>query len=446
MNISQRSIAAAALLLVAASPACGDDNNTTQATSSTGGNGAAGGTGGTGGIAAGGSGGTAPACGNGTVEQEVCLSEKFIGWPASSNVVNVMTETVDLELVDCDNDGDLDVLVLGTTADNHPLLSLRENIGGGQLEPQFELKLESTGVLSMTFDPTTEYDERFAVVGGSTLNVVNINTNCALSLHKSFALNAAVVGGVAATNLDDDGTDDYVVPLYNNGGNLQMWFYRSTADDVTLESVFQTSQIVSLSMGLDAGSPDATIVAADSFANKVRVHIGGITTSGSSAPTTDIVGAGIADAVIADFDNGADSEIATANKTDNTISLIQALAGYQLVGPNLYVDGEGDPAAAPIDIVAGDIDGDGDPDIVTGNEGNGGNVPPSLTLFLNQGKMKFTVASQAVAPAVPVVRHWPIGLPMKPRQLHIVDFNGDGAADLVFLHGIDQVGVMLAKP
>ena len=433
-----------ALAILASTACCGDDETTSSATTSSAGGsagqgGSAGGAGGTGG------GETQAVCGNGMAEVELCFDNTVSSYTAGVSTV------IGMELVDCDGDDDLDVLVLGKTATDNPALSVRINNGAGVLETGPTLNLASTGVLAMTFDPNSDYRGRFAVVGGSTLNIVSLGSNnCALTAHSNFSVPGLITGGVGALDLDGSEESDYVVPVKVGAGNLQTWLYRSSEGMVVQDGEFAATSVSAVVSASNTSAAPGVMLANDLQRQVLLVVKNGINgvSNGAQAPFSPAqTGNGLVDLVAGDFGKDNEPDIITANRLDSSITVMHLDKGaYTLSHPDVSIAGDGDPASFPIDIGAGDIDGDGDLDVVTANEGNGGAIGASLSVFLNLGDLVFKVAQTSAAPNPPIPLAWPVSVAKRPNQVHIVDFNGDGAADLVFLYGDDEVGVMLANP
>ena len=107
--------------------------------------------------------------------------------------------------------------------------------------------------------------------------------------------------------------------------------------------------------------------------------------------------------------------------SSKTISVLLGTGGAKFATPAMYTVGQG-----PLEIVAADLDADGDLDLATSN--NGGDdisvfAPESTTVLLNSGKGKFgqiqTYAGEAVGS---YLSEWAIAA---------ADFDGDGKADVV---------------
>ena len=445
-TLSVIAISSMAMLLVVA---CSDDTTTSNTTSSSvGGMGgdAVGGTGGVGGGTGGGGGQLKPTCNNGTVEPgEVCLDGAFFKYASG------ITGAVDFELVNCSTseDEDLDVLVLGQTVGITPHLGLVEQQDNGQLMPGDDLVMASPGVTAMAFDPTTNYRGRLGIVGGSTLNIVSVSGACTLTLFNSYALPGVVQGGVGAFEIDTDNITDYLTYV-QVGAQEQLVHYRSLNDSINTSPAGIDDDVVAFTVGVAIPGNGSNVLFAEAATRKINL-LGsneGVLGGAGQAPSIEQTGNGLIDMVIADFNGNTFGDIISANKTDNTISVMPNDGGGYFLEPAVSVKGSaaGIMGLAPIDIDDGDIDGDGDIDVITVNEGDiGQGVGPSLTLFINGGEYSFVIATPGNDDA-PVMTEWPLSVPGTPKQVRIVDFNGDGAADLLALFANGDVGVMLAKP
>jgi hypothetical protein len=98
-----------------------------------------------------------------------------------------------------------------------------------------------------------------------------------------------------------------------------------------------------------------------------------------------------------------------------------ARAGYFIDATKTHLP---DVHDATQDIALADLDGDGDLDMVVGNE-----VPPNR-LLLNDGRGRFTDASDRMT----------LSVPLHTREVHVFDATGDGKPDILFLNLTSNAG------
>ena len=139
------------------------------------------------------------------------------------------------------------------------------------------------------------------------------------------------------------------------------------------------------------------------------------------------VGANPQSVAVADFNGDGNVDLVTANFGDGTVTV---LLGN---GSGSFTPAAGSPYGVgtnPQSVAVGDFNGDGNPDIVTAN--NGANT---LTVLLGDGTGGF-----AAAPGSPL----PVGL--FPQSVAVGDFNNDGNPDLVEANsGNNTVRVLLGN-
>ncbi len=124
-------------------------------------------------------------------------------------------------------------------------------------------------------------------------------------------------------------------------------------------------------------------------------------------------------AAVADFNGDGNPDLATANYTSNTVTV---LLGNGFGG---FVEAGGSPFATglnPAAIVIADFNGDGKPDIAVANSG-----ASSVTVLLGNGSGGFTAAAGS-----------PFAVGSEPIGIVAADFNRDGKADLVTANNLDQ--------
>ena len=171
------------------------------------------------------------------------------------------------------------------------------------------------------------------------------------------------------------------------------------------------------------GIPD--LVTANSAANNVTVFLsdgsGGFT---PAAGNPFLVGVNPYSVVVGDLNGDGNQDIVTANSGDNSVTVLLG------DGSGRFAAAAGSPFAAglkPVSVALGDFNGDGKPDIVLAN-----NSGHNLTVLLGNGTGGFTPA-----PAIA----FPAGL--FPQAVAVGDFNGDGNLDIVTAAFNNTVTVLL---
>jgi hypothetical protein len=152
---------------------------------------------------------------------------------------------------------------------------------------------------------------------------------------------------------------------------------------------------------------------ANFYGNNVTLLLGngsGGFTAATGSPFA--VGTGPHSMVAADFNGDGNLDLAVANATDGTVTV---LLGN---GSGGFTAATGSPFPAgsdPVFVAEGNFNGDSKPDLAFVNEGN-----DTVTVLLNNGSGGFTQA-----PTSP----FPVG--SQPVCVAVGDFNGDGNSDLV---------------
>jgi PKD repeat protein len=121
-----------------------------------------------------------------------------------------------------------------------------------------------------------------------------------------------------------------------------------------------------------------------------------------------VVGSGPISVEVGDYNSDGTADLATADSTSNTVSILlgQGTGGFASRGSNVV-------GSTPYSVAVGDFDGDGAQDLVTANLSS-----DSVSVLLSQGDGGF-------APE----RFFDTG--RQPRCVAVADINGDGVLDLV---------------
>ena len=173
------------------------------------------------------------------------------------------------------------------------------------------------------------------------------------------------------------------------------------------------------------GDSRLDLAVANNLSQNVSVLLG--RQDGTFEAKTDYdVGAGPYAVTIADFDSDGKQDIATSNSFSNVsnVSILLGLGDGTFQPRSDYALSE---FALPNSIAAGDLNGDGKPDLVTANQGGG-----SLSVLLNRGDGTFNS---------PV--NYTIGT--FPTSVALADFNQDGKRDVAVSNYGGSIGLVTIR-
>ena len=401
---------------------------------------------------------TLPKCGNGIPDPgEVCWGGQMVDYDLPSMAVGYLLAT------DCDGDGHEDILVLGDAMVHmySPLVALHNDGAGVLGAPNLIGNLSGSfpsGMALGAFDANAPGDLVVAFAGGGSLQTYLGDGNCGFAAGINLALGAHQPHGVAVVPIDADAIDDLLAPT--TGTPPQLAYYRSTSSPPPTANFVNAGS--SNPTAIVAGAIDANgtlaVVVTDRDAGKVVVRM--ITASGPSGianvyPGTGTTGAGPAALALGDINGDLVPEIVTANNGGNSVSVLvyDGVGSFELAGPDVSIVGDPAQGWAPTGIALVDVDGDGDLDVITINDGKATNstIAPSITLLLNDGSGNLTLATSVLFPLVE--KSFPIALTHPATDLAVVDLNHDGALDLVMTTLVSasspeesHVTVLLANP
>ena len=141
-----------------------------------------------------------------------------------------------------------------------------------------------------------------------------------------------------------------------------------------------------------------------------------------AAPTRLAAGAGPRSVTIADFDANGKPDLAVANSTGNTVSVLLGQGGATFGRATNFPTGTN-----PWSVAAADLDGNGLPDLVTGNNLPMGAPPEGVSALLGRGGGAFQAANNHAWGQV--------------RSMIAGDFDRDGNVDLVFASSVAQISL-----
>lgn len=133
---------------------------------------------------------------------------------------------------------------------------------------------------------------------------------------------------------------------------------------------------------------------------------------------------------IADINGDGKPDVVASNYGDNTVSVLLNTTVPGALTPTFGSQQVFAVGTFPYSLAVADLDGDGKPDVVTGNFGGSG-AGTSITVLLNTTVAGSSVVSFSAQP--------PIGTSFAPSDVTLADLNADGRLDLIATHAGDTV-------
>jgi cysteine-rich repeat protein len=401
---------------------------------------------------------TLPRCGNGIVDPgEVCFGSAPVNYAATANFAEHML------LTDCDGDADLDAVVVGTSGNltSNARISALRNDGAGKLGtevPTAASAPDPNGVAAGELNGTAGGDLVIAY-GGTTpsLRIFTSQDTCAYTAGQVLTL-TKTPNDVAVLTLDSDLIEDFAAPTEGTGSPELAYFLSEQGPPAQAVSAASSAPTAIVAGKVDGGST-IDVAYTDALSNKIVIRTNGGGSFGPAAtfpPGVDTTGDGPNDLVVGDLDGDSDLDIVTANVLDASISVLfnDGTGTYTKSFGEISIEGSGPVAGLyPYRLALGDVDVDGDLDVITANLGDVMATPsPTVTLLLNDGTGNFDIADTNIFPLVE--KTFPIELGEDPGNIALADMNGDGALDIVVVttaffnggNGATHVTVFLANP
>jgi len=325
--------------------------------------------------------------------------------------------TAAVAMGDVDGDGDPD-LVIGNRGQSRLYL----NDGGGKFTDLTAVRMPPRviGTNAVVLGDVDADNDPDLILGNSGQSLLYLNDGAGKFTDATSTNMPALWGATLALGLGDvDGDNDLDLVIGNSGGvagSPNFLYLNDGAGvfrDVTgtnMPSVWRATTGVAL--GDIDGDADNDVICGNLedqnwFGEQNYVYTNNGAGSFSASPLTPVHRT--AAVALADMDEDGDLDVVFGNQPEDPSTCIAQCEGqtrlyvndglgafFEVTGSRLPVDDESTQA-----LVVGDIDGDGDPDIVTGNGDDGGGFGVSDP----QNRVYLNLHRQLSAPAPPALSH-----------------------------------------
>ena len=358
----------------------------------------------------------------------------FTDHPTNPNPA-VGSQPRSVALGDVDGDGDLDLLTANIGNNN---MSVRLNDGSGNFtapatNPDLTVGDSPQSVALGDIDGDGDLDLLTANYGSNT---VSVQLNDGSGNFTDHPTNPALAVGDSPQSValgDVDGDSDLDLLTANaNSANVSV-LLNDGSGNFTPPAINPNPTVgdspQSVALGDVDGDGDLDLLTANIGNNNVSVRFNdgsGNFTDPATNPDP-AVGNGPRNVMLGDIDGDGDLDLLTANLYGDNISVLLNDGSGNFTdhptNPNLPV------GSSPYSVVLGDVDGDGDLDLLTANPGNN-----NVSVLLNDGLGNFT--DQPTNPN-PAVGNGPV-------SVAVGDVDGDGDLDLLTANiSSDNVSVLL---
>lgn len=325
---------------------------------------------------------------------------------------------------DLNGDGYPDVVIANSLDSTISILKNSTGMGGFSLDAPVTLVANMSPQDIVIGDVTGDGKPDIAVVSKDSNSVtVFRNTNTGIGSSISFNQKASYPTGLSPkgirlADIDKDGRLDIIVA---NEGDNTVSVYKNTLQ--ALGGVSYDTKIDfpagasprSVAVGDIDGDGKPEIITgnyADGTLSVLR-NISNDIEFGFESKIDFTTGSGTEKIVVVDFDADGKNDLAVTNSISGTVSIFKNTSSGGVVSFALPIDMT--TGTAPIDVQAGDIDGDGVPDLVVANSGSN-----TVSVFKNTS----TVGNISLNTKVDITTL------SNPVGIAIADFNGDAKPEL----------------
>jgi len=310
---------------------------------------------------------------------------------------------------DIDGDGDLDLVTANFNANT---VSVRLNNGAGVFSGSQEVAVRENPLMVALGDVDADGDLDILTANDDGLNTVSIalnggsstGSNTGLFPSPYYLFASGRLNGLALADVDNDGDLDLLllsyagksVDIYLNSNGYPGSFNASS-------SVALTSSAEFLAMGDVDGDGDLDMLVPNNAGNTVNLRLNNGAGKFTAAPDI-AVDPNPFKAALADVDADGDLDLVTTNQGSQWAFSVR-LNGGDATGSNTGVFSGGQRVGLsyrPFDTAVGDMDGDGDLDLVATNAYVDYANPAYLSVRLNGGSGPLAAATAAAPAALTV--------------------------------------------
>jgi hypothetical protein len=313
-------------------------------------------------------------------------------------------------IADFDGDGKLDFVITNSLGTNSVSVFRNTSVNGAiSFAPKSDFAVDNSpyGVAVGDIDGDGKTEIAVPVNGSMKLCIYR---NSSTPGNITFAPKIDFIGGTspykaAISDLDNDGKPDVAITTQGNASGLSVMKNNFTIGNIVLDAPVQFASGVSFTVSAgdlnNDGKPDLT-GATGSGSNAVVLTNNSIpgTIDFGSSPSFN-TGGYVRCAAITDLDGDGKPDIFTANNGSHNVSVLRNISASDGITFQGHVDYATDQS--PIWVAAGELDGDGRPDIICANSSSttisilkniiGANVVPVIDSFTPATAISGTVVT-----------------------------------------------------